>query len=72
MDTIIIVITVETLGSFHQWALEFLSELDRLMSIIVGDRRETAFLSQRLSIRVQPFNLITFKDTFPTDTEDKA
>lgn len=65
-------VAIETLGSFNQSALEFLSELGRRLSVIVGDRRETAFLFQRLSVCIQRFNLVAFKGTFPTNPEDEA
>jgi len=42
------------------------------LSVIVGDKRETAFLFQRLSACLQRFNLIAFKSTFPTNPEDEA
>src|SRR6218665_2954629 len=64
-------VAIETLGSFNQSALEFLSELGRRFSVIVGDRRETAFLFQRLSVCTQRFNLVAFKGTFPTNPEDE-
>src|SRR6218665_2175338 len=65
-------VAIETLGSFNQSALEFLSEMGRLLSVIVGDRRETAFLFQRLSVCIQSLNLVAFKGTFPTNPEDEA
>src|SRR6218665_4026006 len=60
------------LGSFNQLGLEFLSEMGRRLSVIVGDRRETAILFQRLSVCIQRFNLIVFKGIFPTNPEDEA
>ena len=65
-------VAMETLGSFNQSALEFLSEFGRRLFVIVGDRRETAFLFQRLSICVQRFNSTAFNGTFPTNPGDEA
>ena len=42
-----------------------------IMLIITGNKRETSFLFQRLSVCIQRFNHIAFKGTFLT-TEDEV
>src|SRR6218665_2245212 len=51
-------VAIETLGLFNSSsALEFLSELDRRLLFIGGDRRETAFLFGVSLFCVQRYNL---------------
>jgi|SRR6218665_2195377 len=54
-------VAIDTLGQFNRSALEF----------ITGNKRETSFLFQKLSICIQRFNLVPFKGTFTT-TDDEA
>ena len=42
------------------------------MSFTGDDRRETTFLSQRLSICIQRYNAKAFRGTFTDDEEDEA
>ena len=65
-------VAIETLGPFNPSALDFISELGRRMSFTGGDRRETSFLFQRLSVCVQRYNLVAFNGTFPANPEDEA
>ena len=60
---------VESFGPICAEALIFLSELGRRISVVTGDMRETTFLFQRLSIAIQRFNCILFKNSF-TDSEN--
>jgi hypothetical protein len=57
-------IAVETLGPINDKGLSFLSELGRRLTISSGDKRETAFLYQRLSIIIQRFNNVCFQGSF--------
>ena len=41
---------MESFGPICAEALTFLSELERRISVVIGDMRETTFLFQRLSI----------------------
>ena len=50
----------ETLGPINAKGITFLSELGRRLAAQTGDKRETAFLFQRLSIAIQRFNAICF------------
>ena len=57
-------IAVETLGPINDKGLSFLSELGRRLTVSSGDKRETAFLYQRLSIIIQRFNSVCFQGSF--------
>ena len=57
-------IALETLGPFSKTALDFLIDLGRRLSVATGDRREGSFLFQRLSIALQRFNSVAFRDSF--------
>src|SRR6218665_2970463 len=65
-------VAIETLGPLDPSACDFINQIGSRMSAITGDRRETAFLFQRLSMAIQRFNLVAFLGTFPSATEDEA
>src|SRR6218665_293672 len=65
-------VDIETLGPLDPSACDFINQIGSRMSAITGDRRETAFLFQRLSMAIQRFNLVTFLGTFPSVIEDEA
>ena len=46
-------LAVETLGVWEEEGLSFLKELGRRTSLLTGERRETVYLLQRLSVAVQ-------------------
>jgi hypothetical protein len=54
----------ETFGPINAKGISFLCELGRRLTLHSGDKRETAFLHQRLSITIQRFNAICFKGSF--------
>src|SRR6218665_3215657 len=53
-------VAIETLGPLDPSACDFINQIGSRMSAITGDRRETAFLFQRLSMAIQRFNLVAF------------
>ena len=57
-------VAIETLGPINLSASDFISEIGNHISSITGDRRESKFLFQRLSVCIQRFNLVAFKGTF--------
>ena len=65
-------VAIETLGPFEPSASAFISEIGNRISSISGEKRETIFLFQRLSICIQRYNLVAFKGTFPFSPEDEA
>ena len=61
----------ETLGPINSSALSFLSSLGRRTSQATTDNRETAFLFQRLSVLIQRFNAVCFRNSFKTNFCDE-
>ena len=57
-------IAVETLGPINDSGLDLLSQLGKKMSAVSGDRRESSFLLQRISITLQRFNALALSSTF--------
>src|SRR6218665_501696 len=64
-------VAIETLDQFNRSTIEFISERGNRISLITGNKRETSFLFQKLSISIQRVNLVAFKGTFTT-TDDEA
>jgi hypothetical protein len=62
---IIMPVAVETLGSWSDDSLRFVTELGRRITEATGDNRETTFLFQRLSIAIQRGNAISCRGSFP-------
>ena len=56
----------ETLGSWGKQASDFVSELGRRLTVVTGERRETSYLRQRLSIAIQRGNSIACQGTLPS------
>ena len=63
-------IAIETMGPIGSKAAIFLQELGRRLSTVTGDPRESMFLFQRVSVAVQRFNAVCFRDAFCTDQTD--
>jgi hypothetical protein len=65
-------VAFETFGPINAKGADFLRDLGRRLSAITGDKRETSFLFQRLSICIQRFNSICFQGSFshPADSDD--
>ncbi len=59
----------ETLGPINAKGIAFFSELGRRLAAQTGDKRETAFLFQRLSITMQRFNAICFHGSLPQQAD---
>ena len=57
-------ISFETYGTVNSSAQSFIQELGRRISLVSNDRRESAFLFQRLSVTVQRFNAVAFRGGF--------
>ena len=54
----------ETLGAWGKQAQQFVAELGRRITVVTGDKRETEFLHQRLSVAIQRGNAIACLGTF--------
>ena len=56
----------ETLGSWGESSLVFLKDLGSRVAGVTGDKRETSWLFQRLSIAIQRGNAISISATIPS------
>ena len=63
-------IALESLGPIYSKATDFLRELGRRLTVSTGDRRETSYLFQRLSVTLQRFNAVSFRQTFSQVIDD--
>ena len=59
----------EALEAINASAITFFYDLGKRLSVVSGDARESEFLFQRLSVALQRFNSITFKETFSVFAE---
>ena len=50
--------------------IEFLGELGRRITRIADDKRESAFLFQRLSVAIQRYNAVAIQGTFAHTTPE--
>src|SRR5579872_5386502 len=63
-DYCFIPLAFEMLGPLNKEGDEFLTTLGKRLSAITGDKRESCFLRQRLSICLQTYNSVCVKGTF--------
>jgi hypothetical protein len=65
-------IALETFGPINSSGSSFIRDLGRRISAVSGDKRETSFLFQRLSICIQRYNSISFQGSFihPAESDD--
>lgn len=62
----------ETMGPINSKGILFLSELGRRLTVNTGDKRETAFLFQRISMAMQRYNAICFHGSFPQQADSDS
>jgi len=62
----------ETLGPINSKGMSFFSELGHRLTACTGDKRETAFLFQRVSVAIQRFNAICFHGSFPQQADSDS
>jgi hypothetical protein len=62
-------IACENLGPMNEEASAFIGEVGRKTTVITGDTRETFFLFQRISVLIQRFNSVLFRETFISEAE---
>ena len=67
---IFIPLACEVTGNWCSEAVEFLHELGDRISAVTGDRRESTFLFQRLSVALQKGNAACTIGTMPTEPQD--
>ena len=61
---VVVPVAFETFGPVNDLGVSFVSEIGSRSSKLSGDHRESSFLWQRLSVAIQRFNAICFKQTF--------
>jgi hypothetical protein len=66
---IFFLIAFETLGTINSEALDFLVELGWRIAANSKDDREASFLFQRLSVLIQRFNAVAFRETFALEAD---
>ena len=59
-------VAVETLGSFAHMGLQFIKDLGKRIIEVIGDKRSTMHLFQRLSIAIQRGNAASLTGTLPS------
>lgn len=69
-DVDFVPIAIETFGPICVEAINFLSSLGKKLHVVTGDIREGSFLFQRLSMAVQRYNALAFRETFSSDIAD--
>ena len=57
-------VSVETASAWNQSAIELIQEIDRRITAVTEDTRETVFLFPRLSVALQRGNAVAFLATF--------
>jgi len=62
-------LALQTLGPINSAGISFLTELGRRLTGVSEDSRETMHIFQRVSLAVQHYNPVAFKDTFLVSTE---
>jgi len=62
-------VAVETHGPMDEATISFISELGRKISEYSGDPFDSRYLIQRVSMLIQRYNSILFRETFPAEDE---
>ena len=57
-------IAVETMGAINRVGKEFLSDLGKRIRQMTNEKREGAFLFQRLSMVIQRYSTVAIQGTF--------
>ena len=65
---IVIPMAILTLGPINEVGEAFLAQFGKLLSTRSDDRREPFFLFQRISVIIQRFNKLAFRDTFTEES----
>ena len=61
---LVVPVAFETLGPVNESGSDFIHEIGKRLTAASGDKREGAFLWQRLSITLQRFNSICLRNSF--------
>ena len=52
------------MGPINTTGIELIKQLGHRLTLTTGDKRETSYLFQRLSVSIQRFNAIAFRGSF--------
>ena len=63
-----VAVAVETFGAWSTSALDFIKSLGRRITEVTGEKLETAYLLQRLSVTIQRCNAVCFAGSFKSDS----
>ena len=59
----------ENLGPMNEEAVYFLKEVGRRLADLSGDKRETSFIFQKISVLLNRFNSVLFRESFISAVE---
>ena len=61
-------VAMETLGPVNKSGSDFIDDIGRRLRALTGDHRERSFLWQRLSVALQQYNAVCFRNTLECPT----
>ena len=62
-------IALKTAGVWNSQAREFITELRKHITTVIGEIKETSYVSQQVSVAIQRGNMLSFIGSFTTDTD---
>ena len=62
-------IAIETAGVWNRQATEFITELEKRISTVTGEIKQTSYIFQQVSVAIQRGNMLSFTGSFTTDTD---
>ena len=62
-------ITIETAGVWNSQAREFIKELVKRITTVIGEIKEISYIFQQVSVAIQRGNMLSFIGSFITDTD---
>ena len=62
-------IAIETAGVWNRQAREFIKELGKRITTVIGEIKETSYIFQQVSVAIQRGNMLSFIGLFTTDTD---
>ena len=62
-------IAIETAGVWNSQASEFIKELGKRITTVTGKIKETSYIFQQVSVAIQRGKMLSFIESFTTDTD---
>ena len=69
---IFVPMAVETFGPINADGLSFLERIGDRLSSVIEEPRESSFVFQNQSVLVQRFNMIAFRSSFISETDNQV